>query len=319
MLYAFLKASRIKILQRFIYIAIVLFTSLAGLAQTPADSTAFKPQFKHGINYTVKTRGGEMFTGFVKDETKDFVVFENRMTRETVELRKTEIIRISQPQGRDLTNEIMGENLHAKNYLFLSTAFLHEEGKASTNSHWLLLETIDYAFSDNWAISLNTLAFYPITLGVKFCYQLNDDNYIGANVFGVGDITSGSGSLLFGYGAQGKFTKGSSNKNFTLSGGVLGLSSQLFYTSAKNPFVNIAFISGAYCNRFSKRVALNLEGWYLPDLNAGLGGIGFKFIGDEITCWTIGCYTLMNNYDNSLRLNLKTVPIPYFGVSKRFN
>jgi len=306
--------------RKIVYIFFVLFISQVCRSQTTADSAYYVSQYKHGINYTLKTRSGEIYTGYVKEETKEFVTLENRITHETVELRKTEIIRISQTKSRELANEIMGENLHAKNYMFLSSSFLFDDNRASTNSHWLLLENIDYAFSENWAISLNTLAFYPITLGAKCSYQLNEDTYVGANVFAIGDITyTGNSNLLFGYGAQGKITKGSSNKNLTLSGGVIGLSADLFYTTSTNPYINLVFVSAAYCNRFSKKVALNLEGWYLPDANAGLGGIGFKFIGDDVTCWTVGCYTLLNNYDNSLRLNLKTIPIPYFGVSKRFN
>ncbi len=307
-------------MQKIIYIAFIFLLNSICVAQTAPDSTYFQRQYKPNVNYTIKTRSGSIYTGYVKQETKEFINLENRITHETVELRKTGIIRISQTRGRDLANEIMGENLHAKNYMFLSSAFLFDPNKASTNSHWLLLENIDYAFSENWAISLNTLAFYPITLGVKCSYQLNEETYLGANVFGIGDIMSnGNSNLLFGYGAQGKLTKGSSNKNFTLSGGVIGLSSDLFYTTSTNPYVNLAFVSAAYCNRFSKKVALNLEGWFIPELNAGLGGIGFKFVGDEVTCWTVGCYTLLNSYDNTLKLNLRTVPIPYFGVSKRFN
>ena len=214
----------------------------------------------------------------------------------------------------------MDANVHAKNYMFLSSAFLFEEGKAIANSHWLLLENINYAFTENWAITLNTLAFYPITLGVNCAFQLSDDNYVGGSVFAIGDITSGGNSTpLFGYGLHGKFTHGGSNKNITLSGGIIGLNADLFYSSRNNVFVNTAFVSAAYCTRFKKNVVLNIEGWYLPELQSGLGGFGFKFIGNEYTCWTVGCYALLNNSDNTLRVNLKAVPVPYFGVSRVFN
>ena len=307
-------------MKKSVYIFLLFLFSTAAHAQSPGDSATFEPQYKRGINYTLKTRNGEIFSGFVKNETKDYVTLENRITHETIELKKSEIIRINHAKDYDSSVELLGENPHAKSYMFLSSAFEFEENKASTNSHWLLLENIDYAFTDNWAISLNTLAFYPVTIGIKCAYQISDNNYLGANIFGIGDITSGSSSsLLFGYGAQAKFTKGSSNKNITLSGGVLGLNAELFYVSPGSPFVNLVFLSGAYCKRFSKNVAFNLEGWYLPEVKTGLGGIGFKFIGDETTCWTVGCYALTNNYDNSLKLNLKTLPIPYFGVSRKFN
>jgi len=298
----------------FIFLSEVLFS------QAPADSLDFKPVYRHGIHYTFKMRNGDIYSGYVKDESRDFVVLENRMTHETVEIRKSEIIVRGQPKSRNPENEILGENYHAKNYMLLSSAFLFDAKKASTNSHWLILENIEYAFSEHWAISLNTLAFYPISIGAKCNYQIGEDNYVGASVFVVGDILSGGGSsLLFGYGAQAKFTKGISNKNFTLSGGLLGLNSELFYTSSASPFLNMPFVSAAYCNRFSKSIALNFEGWYLPDLNAGLAGVGIKFVGDESICWTLGCYALLNGADNTLKVNLKTLPIPYFGVARKFN
>ena len=182
------------------------------------------------------------------------------------------------------------------------------------------LENIDYAFTENWAININTLAFYPYTIGIKCAYQVSDQNYIGANIFAVGNFSSGNnGSFLWGYGAYGKFTRGTSNNNFTVSGGVLGVNSEFFYTGTTAPFVNIGFVSAAYCNRFSKRVALNLEGWFLPEISAGLGGIGIKLIADESTCWTFGCFSVLNTYDNSLKLNVKTIPLPYVGVSRRFD
>lgn len=288
-------------------------------SQTPADST-FERKFRNGTSYILKTRGGDIYTGVVTSESREFVSVENKLTLETIELRKSEIIRISRPGSRSLHDQIFGENIHARNYLFLGSAFLFEEDRATTNSHWLLLENIEYAFTENWAITLNTLAFYPITLGAKYVHKISSDAYVGATVFGIGDINSGaSRSFLFGYGAQAKFTKGNSNRNFTLSCGVLGLTSDLFYTASSRLFVNTPFVSAAWCNRFSKNVALNLEGWYLPEISSGLGGLGFKFIGDEITCWTVGCYTLLNNYDNTLKLNFRTIPIPYFGVSRRFN
>lgn len=300
-------------------IVTVFFISLSAFTQN-SDSTRFVPRFRHGVAYTLKMRDGNIYSGYVKNENRDFVVLENKLNGESVELRKSEIIRIDQANNRDLLREQWGENLHAKDYMLLSSAFEYEEGKATTNSHWLLLENIDYAFNSNWAINLNTIAFYPVTLGVKCAYQVGDEAFIGANIFAIGDITSGgNSSLLFGYGAQGRFTKGSSNKNLTLSAGVIGLNSSLFYLSPSKPFVNLPFVSGAYCNRLSKGVALTLEGWYLPEIATGLGGIGVKFVGDETTCWTVGCFAFTNAGDNGLRLDLKTLPIPYFGVARRFN
>lgn len=299
-------------------------------AQTPADSTTtpadsvntevFKPRYRHGIHYTFKMRNGEIYSGYVKEETKDFVTIENRMTHETVELRKSEIVIRNQRKATDETTDFIGENPHARNYMLMNSALLFEESKASTNSHWLLLENLEYSFTKNWAANINTLAFYPFTIGIKCAFKVGENNYVGGNAFAIGDIFSGSSSsLLFGYGAQARVTRGTSNKNFTFAGGIFGMKSELFNISTTSAYVNMPFVSAAYCNRLSKNIALNFEGWYLPDLSSGLAGAGIKFVGDPSYCWTLGCYALMNGYNNTVRLNLKTLPIPYFGVSRKFN
>ncbi|PBQ33038.1 hypothetical protein CNR22_15050 [Sphingobacteriaceae bacterium] len=310
-------------------ILFLIFFSGLLRSQTQADSTlatldtteeVFKPKYRHGVHYRFKMRNGDVYSGYVKEETKDFVKIENRMTHETVELRKSEITVRNQPRTRDVISDEMGENDHARNYMLMNSALLFEESKASTNSHWLILENLEYSFTENWAANINTLAFYPFSLGVKCAYQVGDNNYIGGNAFVVGDIFSGSSSsLLFGYGGQARITRGTSNRNFTFSGGLLGLKSELFYTSSPAPYVNMAFVSAAYCNRLSKNVALNFEGWYLPDLSVGLAGAGVKFVGDPNYCWTVGCFALLNGYDNTVKLNFRTLPIPYFGVSRKFN
>jgi hypothetical protein len=305
--------------KQLLFIALLLILLVKANGQS-ADSSFFEAQFKHGIKYSVKTSSGNSCVGFVVEETKDFIILEDRLTHEKCELRKRDIVRTERvPDTGKFSSVPMGENLHAQSYMLSGSAFLFEERKMRTNAHWLMLESIDYAFTDNWALSVNTLAFYPFTVGLKCAYQLNEETFIGGNLFGIGNVlASGNNSPLLGYGALGKFTKGTSNKNMTLSGGLIGINSDIFAGIRTVPFVNVGFISLAYCNRFSKRVALNLEGWYLPEINAGFGGVGFKFVGDEVTCWTLGCYVLMNRADNTIKVNLKTVPIPYFGVSKRF-
>lgn len=314
---------------KYAFILLLMFAGSVLYAQAPADSTVtmpdstdtfFKPKYRHGVHYTFKMRNGDVYSGFVKEETKDFVKIENRITHETVELRKSEIVVRNQPRTRDVVSDEIGGNAHARNYMLMNSALLFEEGKASTNSHWLILENLEYSFTENWAANINTLAFYPFSLGVKCADRVGDNTYIGGNAFVIGDIFSGSSSsLLFGYGGQARVTRGTSNRNFTFSGGIIGLKSELFYTSSTSAYVNLAFVSAAYCNRLSKNVALNFEGWYLPDLSVGLAGAGIKFVGDPNYCWTLGCYAFLNGYDNTVKLNFRTLPIPYFGVSRKFN
>lgn len=291
------------------------------MAQEPNDSLAFKPQFRVGFKYTIKVSTGGILVGFVIEETKDFVTIENRGTLEKFKIQKSDIenakIFVNQKPPVD---EALGENYHARNYLLSSGAFLFEESSAYSNSHWFLFENLDYALSENFAFSANCIAFYPISAGLKCAFELDKDNHIGANVFGLGNVLSaGSGSMFWGYGAIAKYTRGNSNKNFTFSGGVLGLRSDLIFSTGSNEIVNLAFISSAYCQRINPNIALNAEGWYFPEAKSGMAGLGVKFVGNERICWTLGCFSIFNNFDNKISFNFKTIPIPYIGISKNFN
>ncbi len=291
-------------------------------SQNNDDTTRFIPKYRPGINYTFKTNVGTVHQGYVVDETINYITVESRKTGEKIELKKNEIVSSRSLSTREgYENDILGNNPHARNYLLTNSAFLFEEGKGTSTSHWFLFENIDYALTDNWAICVNSLAFYPFSIGVKCAFKIAEVDYVGANVFGIANVLSGNtgGSLLWGYGAFGKYTHGSSNRNFTFSGGILGLNSDIFSTVSTSPFVNLLFTSASYCNRFTKKGALNLEGWYFPQTLTLMGGIGFKLLADERNCWSFGCYTFFDNSNNNVRLNLKTVPIPYLGISRKFN
>lgn len=233
--------------------------------------------------------------------------------------RNTESARMRRRKARLASDLLLEDNPHARYYMCLSSAFLFDAEKVSSSSHWLIFENLEYAFSEHWAIQVNTLAFYPISLGLKCAYRLSDDNYIGANVFGLGDITYGNGSLLFGYGLQGRFTKGDSNRNLTIAVGLLGLSNTLFYNPSSSRFLHLSFINAAYCKRIGPKTALNLEIWHFPEAGSNLGGLAVKFIGNPSTCWTVGCYTLLNRSGNTLNIDLGAIPVPYVGVSRKFD
>lgn len=291
------------------------------IGQQATDSSYFEPAYRHGVKYIFKTSAGTIFKGFVRDETAEFVTVENRDVHETYELKRKEIV-YAKPytDAQTYTDLVLGENYHAGNYMLAQSAFLFREGRVASTSHLFLLDNVEYAFSENWAITANTLAFfYPISIGVKCAYAIDDMNYAGGNIFGIGIRGSNNGSGLYGYGVLGKYTRGTSNNNFTLFGGVIGLNSDILFNRATNIFVNTAFMGGAYCKRLSQRVALNVEGWYLPEITTGMAGIGIKLVGNEVTCWTFGCYTFLSNYNNNVQVNLRTLPLPYFGITRNFN
>lgn len=306
-------------MKKLLAIFFLLFFAQKTFCQQDSDTAQFEPRYRHGVKYIFKTSAGTVFKGFVTGETKDFITVTNRDVHESYDLRKSEISSTKLYSDRESYDDTFGENYHARSYMFASSAFLFREGKLTTNSHWLLIENFDYALSENWGITATTLAFYPVSLGVKCAYEIGDKIYLGANVFGIGNLGSSGGSPMLGYGAMAKFTKGTSNNNFTVFGGLLGISSEAFLGTRAHPYVNNGFMGIGYCNRISKRIALNAEGWYMPEALTGLGGIGIKLVGNETVSWSFGCYALISQANNTIRINYRNLPIPYIGVSRNFN
>lgn len=291
-------------------------------SQRGSDTGLVKPNYKQGVNYKFKTSAGTTHYGFVVFEDEKFVLVENKKTMERIELRKSEIISAEVlPVVRNYNSE-EEDNPHAGNYLFTSSAFLFEEGRGVSTAHWFVFENIEYAFTDNWALTANSFAFYPISIGSKCAFKLSDYDHIGASAFAMGNPlgrNNSNNSLFWCYSALIKYTRGNTNKNFTLSTGILGLNSDFTGNVTSKPFVNLLFASGAYCNRFSKNWAVNVEGWYFPEAITAIGGLGLKYIADDRNCWSFGCFTFFENTGRTPSLNYKTIPIPYIGVSRKFN
>lgn len=101
-----------------------------------------------------------MHSGFVVKETKDFITLEYRSTQDRMDIRKSEILSykvLSQRENK--VADVLGENEHADAYILASSAFLFDPESSRSNTHWLLIENMDYAFNENWAITVNSFAF----------------------------------------------------------------------------------------------------------------------------------------------------------------
>lgn len=289
-------------------------------AQT--DSAFYKTQYSKEINYVVVTKIDIKYIGYVEQEDDLSITLVNRNTNVRTQLYKSEIksIRPLINSKRNLKNaELFDDNYHSDYYMIATSAFLFETETINTNYHWGVIENISFPLSKNWAVTAGTLFFYPYSLGVKCAFKLSENSYVGGNVFGMGNVFSQKQDEFFwGYGAKGYYTQGTNNTNFTISGGVLGLNSKLFSNNLNQPFINLYFLNFSYCNRFSKLFALNAEVWYFPESQSGFGGLGLKLVNDKDYSWTFGCYTALNNFNNSFKINVKTIPIPYIGYSQNF-
>jgi hypothetical protein len=302
-------------MKRFLAIAIILFSVFHAGSQS--DTTGWHPQFRNGMNYVVTTSSGTLYRGIVVNEQQNLVTLEDRVTHERWQVMKSDVVSARIVRTRERLPDAFGENPHAGSYLLSDAAFPFDEG-ANTQSHWFVLENTDITITENWAVTVNSLAFYPFTIGAKCAFQVGEYNYIGASAFGIANIGASNQPFFIGYGGIGRFTRGTENNNFSVSGGVVGLNANLFAGVSPFDYVNFGFVSGAYCNRFSERLALNLETWYLPEGQIGLGGAGLKLIEDEHTCWNFGCFAFFSNSAAGIQLQSRTVPIPYFGLNRKF-
>ena len=124
-------------LKKVLLIFLVVCVSTHLFCQDTLDTLSFSPQFKHGIKYVLKTSVGTTYTGYVIEETKEFVVLEDRLNHAKTELRKNQLVNaVPLTQRKNYEDDLLGENYHAKNYLLSTSAFLFSANRASYTSHW---------------------------------------------------------------------------------------------------------------------------------------------------------------------------------------
>jgi hypothetical protein len=306
-----------KIALYYIFFMTICFT----LCKAQTD-TAYIPKYSKDVMYEIITNTDLKYRGYIVEEKSYGISIKNPRTNVKTYLYNSEIhsiVAITNVNRSKKKLELFEENEHTDYYMLGSSAFLFEKETITTTYHWGALENISFPISENWAVTASTLFFYPYSLGVKCAFKLSENSYLGGNVFGMGNVLSQKQDEYFwGYGAKVHYTQGTSNNNFTVSGGVLGLNSKLFTNTTNQALFNLYFLNFSYCNRFSRLFALNAEAWYFPESQSGFGGLGLKLVNDKYYSWTFGCYTALNNFNNSFKINVKTIPIPYIGYSQKF-
>lgn len=285
-----------------------------------SDST-FRPLYLKDVNYIVTTKIDTKHIGFIDEETEYSITLINRNTNVKTQIFKSEIKTIkplSTIKRGTKGVEFYEENDHCDYYMLSTSSFLYEPETITTTYHWGVIENISYSVSENVAITANTLFIYPYSLGVKCAFQIAENGYLGGNIFAMGNIVGQNQSDYFlGYGAKINYTQGTTNKNFTIAGGILGLNGSLF-TNTSQDFYNLYYGNFGYCSRISKLLTINGEIWYFPESQTAFAGLGLKLVNDKESSWTFGCYTILNNFNNSFKINLKTILIPYIGYSQSF-
>lgn len=299
------------------------FILLASMSVAQEDSVlvpkSFVPQYQKGMTYNVKTISGGNFTGMVTAEDADFVTLEDKKTHQVNDVRKSEIYTFRRLTDKHVAQHIFGENVHAGYYLLSSPSIIYDEKPfISMSSQWFLFENISVSINENWDFTTNCIFVYPTSIGIKCTYAIGNDTYVGGNVFAVGNANERFLSEYFlGYGTLARITKGTSNNNFSISGGVIGINNQLIDPKAKEYFYNVPFANFAWLNRFAERWGFVIDAYYFPQAQSGFGGAGFKFMKNKQTAWTFGCFGLISVASSGGQISLgnKAVPVPFISYS----
>jgi len=308
-------------LKRFLIYTLCICYSFKFSAQKSTDSLSFAPEYKQNKKYIFKTNYGSVFVGYVVKETKDNITIEKNNPHEFINLKKSEIDNVKKYSNSKKIKSEEADGVEVEqptnNYLFSSSAFLFQKQKITTNSHYFLIEKIDYAFNKNWAVTSTCFGILPISLGFKCVYQLNKKNYLGFNAeYSFGSLFSNtSGNSVMGYVSSFKYSSGKIDNNFTLSAGLAGLRSDGFIKNTNSSFSNLAYVNAAYFKKFITRFAFTAETWYFPEVNTGLIGLGIKSINNQGITWTYGCFVFTNSISNVLET---TTPLPYIGILRIF-
>jgi hypothetical protein len=307
-------------MQKIVVILIFLFAGFT-ISKAQTDSV-YVPKYSKDVVYKIVTNTDLKYSGYIIEENSYGITIKDSKTQLKIFLYNSEISSItpvSNTYRRRENIQLFEENEHCDTYMLSSSSFLFEPGEISSSYHWGVLNSITFPIDSNWAITANTLFIYPFTVGVKCAYRVAANAYLGGTVFGMGNIGAQNSSEYFlGYGAKANFTKGNSNVNYTISGGVLGINFPALSANSADPFLNLYFGSFSYCNRFSRLFALNTELWYFPEAQSGFLGLALKLVNNEYYSWTFGCFGLLSNLNTGININSKALPIPYIGYSQKF-
>ena len=301
-------------------IATIVLTAFAWCCNGQSGTVAIE----RGFDYRIELNTGETVIGFVVSLNDEWITIEKRPTLKRTEIRRSTIRSAEKISPREsVAEDVFGENPHAESYMLGSSALPFNPEELSGNAHWFLLNQSQYTFNEHLALEATSLIFYPFGLGLKCNFSVDDLNHLGASVNGFVDFAgTDQNNWALGFAAFGRFTHGSSNRNFTIGGGLLGANQQMFgnYAPGKT-VIAIPVLTAGFCNRFAERWSVVLEGHVLPDEGLMIGGAGFKFLRDKTSCWTFGCYgIMMETYNPLLRVfGRRTIPLPYFSYARKFD
>jgi len=277
--------------------------------------------FRLGVLYKITTQDEMIYTGFVRQETKSTVTVEDFKSKQYDVIRKAEIHTYKKVSDSQAYDDIMlGEFDFKRTYLFASSCFLFNESQIYGSNQYLLFDNLDYAFSENVAVSSSAFLFFPLSFGIKTAFAVKDNFYLGSHAFLVGDLYGLTDNYqpIWGWGAFFKATMGSSNRHISLNAGWLGVNTLLFNPLPGRTFDKIPFVSFGAAKRFSTRIAVSGETYFMPLHNMATAGAALKFVALENLCIGLGGIYLFNPelFRTSSSSNFL---IPFIGIERTFN
>jgi len=311
------------------YLVFTIFSLCFFLSKAQDTLIAFTPQFELGKYYQITSIYDTEYKGEVVEETSKDVVILDRKANMKRRLAKKEI-KMIKPINASIKNNIgrFDDDYYTNYYMLVENALPYEKGSVNATTHYFI-ENINYAFSENWSLSMNVLLFLPASIGIKCSYEISKDLYFGANVYMWALPTDNSLGVysipLIGAGVR--ITKGDNNTNFTIGAGGLAVKdfNQVNTPMQKLDYTPVYYLNFAYANRFAKHAAFNIENFLFPQafsnqrggsVNLNLTGASIKWIRNEDTQWNFGCYGMYLGDLTKLNTNSQIIPIPYISYSQ---
>ena len=306
-------------------ITFMLFYSVLNAQDT--DVKRQWSEFTLGQCYEIKTRMGTTHKGQVLYENQNSIILENKPLYDSLIIPKMDLVSYTNCGGKTQTNSSNlikpdAFNAHSAHLLFGRSARTEKTGSAYYTSHYFLSDNFGFTPSPYFSADVDCFLFVPYGLTGTGHYPINSELHLcgGASVYGnIFQGLSQNGIELFLVTVQSKITFGNQNNHITfgLYGG--GLNLEALDSSASRTLFWFPFGYMGYYKKMHERFSICAEAWYLPALQVGMGGVGFRYHSGKYKDWTFG---FLNPFEleNVAQLKFKTsVVIPYIGYKYILN
>jgi len=300
---------------------IICFFPVICLAQVPdffqTDSTHKSVPQKP---YIIITNDGGEFIGAIENINDREVTIVTKDKGRVIIPKYT--IKKMEPVTEDnyKSGKYLNENSFLNRYFLTNNALPMIKGEMFVNTIYYTAASVDYNISDKFSVGLfTTLYGIPLIVNSKASFKIGRRLYFGPELH-AGWVWA-SPKSFFTYGTM-KITQGTSNNNFTFSGGYFfGNFDDLFWNSN---FANYYFVNGSLAKRLNSRLAFIAEVWGFGNMNnnrmfpGALTVVGFKTLKKEKSSWTFSLVTLIfqeryTSYYNQTQTKTYIIPFPFIG------